>query len=154
MAETVAATIIPPLVARLFERSDAFQIPLEAFDEVLKKTPGLLLLFFTEDPVRYRETLDLAVIAPELLMISPEPMCLGVLLPEAARAIAPRYGFRRWPAFVLLRDGKYLGAIDGMRPLEEVQEEMTRLQQAAPSRPPSVGVTVRSSDDHGDDHCH
>ncbi|MDR0771447.1 MAG: hydrogenase [Burkholderiales bacterium] len=144
---------IPPLIARLLERPDTFEIPLEAFDEVLKKTSGLLLLFFTEDPVRYRETLDLAVIAPELLTTSTEPMCLGVLLPEAARALQPRYGFRRWPAFVLLRDGQYLGVIDGMRPWDEYQREMARLQQAEPSRPPTVGITV-SADGHGGDHCH
>ncbi|MCL2297548.1 MAG: hydrogenase [Proteobacteria bacterium] len=147
-----AAVKIPPLVARLLERSDAFEISLEAFDEVLKKTPGLLLLFFTEDPMRYRETLDLAVIAPELLADSAEPMRLGVLLPEAARALQPRYGFGRWPAFVLLRDGRYVGAIDGMRPWEEYQQEMARLQQTTPGRAPTVGVTVRSAD--GDDHCH
>ncbi len=154
MAAATGSVGMPPLVARLLERPDAFEIPPEAFDEVLKKTPGLLLLFFTEDPVRYRETLDLAVIAPELLAMSAEPMCLGVLQPEAARAIQPRYGFRRWPAFVLLRDGQYLGAIDGMRTWDEYQREMARLQQAAPSRPPAVGVTVRSADGHDAGHCH
>jgi hydrogenase-1 operon protein HyaE len=155
MTETAVSSDVvktPPLVARLLERSDAFEIQLGAFEDVLKKTPGLLLLFFTEDPVRYRETLDLAVIAPELLATSSEPMCLGVLLPEAARALQPRYGFRRWPAFVLLRDGQYLGAIDGMRPWDEYQQEMERLRQATPSRPPSIGVTVSSAD--GDEHCH
>ncbi|MDR2173434.1 MAG: hydrogenase [Burkholderiales bacterium] len=141
MTATVTAGV-PPLIARLLERPDAFEISLEAFDEVLKKTPGLLLLFFTEDPVRYRETLDLAVIAPELMEISVEPMSLGVLLPEVARALQPRYGFQRWPTFVLLRDGQYLGAIEGMRSWDEYQREMARLQQAAPSRPPFIGVAV------------
>ncbi|MCL2310649.1 MAG: hydrogenase [Proteobacteria bacterium] len=155
IADAATGVVAPPplLVARLLERPDAFEIPLAAFDEVLKKTSGLLLLFFTEDPVRYRETLDLAVIAPELLATSAEPMRLGVLLPAAARALQPRYGFRRWPAFVLLRDGKYLGTIDGMRPWEEYQQEMARLQQTSPSRAPSIGVTVRSADGD-DDHCH
>ncbi|MDR2017119.1 MAG: hydrogenase [Burkholderiales bacterium] len=148
----MTAAGIPPLIARLLERPDAFEIPLDAFDDVLKKTPGLLLLFFTEDPVRYRETLDLAVIAPELLTSVGEPMCLGVLLPETARVLQPRYGFRRWPAFVLLRDGQYLGAIDGMRTWDEYQQKMTHLQQAAPSRPPAVGVTVSSAESDG--HCH
>ncbi|MDR0251173.1 MAG: hydrogenase [Burkholderiales bacterium] len=151
-AATSAVANIPSLIARLLERSDTFEISLETFDGVLEKTPGLLLLFFIEDPVRYRETLDLAVIAPELLATSEEPMCLGVLLPEAARALQPRYGFRRWPSFVLLRDGQYLGAIDGMRSWDEYQREMARLRQATPSRPPTVGVTVCSAD--GDDHCH
>ncbi|MDR2244529.1 MAG: hydrogenase [Burkholderiales bacterium] len=151
MTETMVAKI-PPLMARLLERPGVFEISLETFDEVLKKTSGLLLLFFTEDPVRYRETLDLAVVAPELLETSTEPMRLGVLLPEAARALQPRYGFGRWPAFVLLRDGQYLGAIDGMRPWDEYQQEMARLQQATPSRPPTVGVTVCSVD--GGEHRH
>lgn len=135
---------IPPLIAQLLEHAQAFEVTSENFERVLE-APGLLLLFFTEDPTRYRETLDFAVVAPELLAFFSEkaPMRLGVLLPEAAREYQPRYGFRRWPAFVLLRDGKYLGAIEGMRTWDKFVAEMSRLISAEPTRPPTIGVAVQ-----------
>ncbi|MDR1529918.1 MAG: hypothetical protein LBS40_05920 [Burkholderiales bacterium] len=138
---------IPPLLVRLLEHPQAMEVTSDNFDRV-RKTPGWLLLFFTEDPLRYRETLDFAVIAPELLAFFSEiaPMRLGVLLPEMARAYQPRYGFCRWPAFVLLRDGKYLGAIDGMRTWDKLITEMTRLINAEPVRLPTIRITVQQSD--------
>ena len=33
-----------------------------------------------------------------------------------------RYGFRRWPAFVMLADGRYVGAVDGLRNWDEYLE--------------------------------
>jgi hydrogenase-1 operon protein HyaE len=65
-----------------------------------------------------------------------------VLLPEAARHFAARYGFRRWPALVLLRDGRYVGAIDGLREWGEYMAEMARLLDAPATRAPSIGIAV------------
>jgi hydrogenase-1 operon protein HyaE len=64
-------------------------------------------------------------------------------LPEAARAIAVRYGFRRWPALVVLDGGGYVGAIDGLRNWDEYVDEVARLATAAVTRPPTIGVAVR-----------
>ena len=63
-----------------------------------------------------------------------------MLLPEAARAVAPRYGFRRWPAFVMLADGRYVGAIDGLRNWDEYLAEVAALLERAPARPPTIGI--------------
>lgn len=104
---------------------------------------GHALLVFTEDPVVYRETLDLAVIVPELAQAAAGAFRTGVLLPAAARAVAPRYGFRRWPALVLLKDGRYVGAIDGLRDWQDYVDELARLLNAEPTRPPGIGVAVR-----------
>ena len=46
------------------------------------------MLVFTEDPLRVRETLDIAVIVPELMRAFPGRFRVGVLLPEAARHVA------------------------------------------------------------------
>ncbi len=103
---------------------------------------GHVLLVFTEDPVRFKETLDLAVIVPELMRAFVGRFAVGVLLPEAARTVAVRYGFRRWPALVLLRDGHYVGAVDGLRDWGEYVAQISRLLDAAPARPPSIGIAV------------
>jgi hydrogenase-1 operon protein HyaE len=107
--------------------------------------PGEAVLFFVEEPERYRETLDVAVILPELAVASGKPFRVGVLLPEAARPLAPRYGLRRWPALVFLRGGEYLGAIEGLLDWAEFRTETARLLDAPASRPPTIGVSVTAT---------
>jgi hydrogenase-1 operon protein HyaE len=107
--------------------------------------PGEAILFFVEEPERYRETLDVAVILPELVAASAKPLRVGVLLPEAARPLAPRYGLRRWPALVFLRSGEYLGAIEGLLDWGEFRTETARLLDAPASRPPNIGVAVTAT---------
>jgi hydrogenase-1 operon protein HyaE len=125
----------------------------QAFD-AWAEAPGHALVFFSEDPVMYRETLDVAVIAPELAKAYPGRFRCALLLPDAARAIAVRYGFRRWPALVLLRDGKYVGAIDGLRDWNDYVEALGALLAAEPTRPPSIGIPVTQAGAADAPHCH
>jgi len=135
-----------PLVAQLAARHGFSELSAESFD-AWADAPGRALVVFTEDPVRYKETLDLAVIAPELVRAFPGVFRAGVLLPEAARAIAVRYGFRRWPALVVLDGGGYVGAIDGLRNWDEYLNDVALLATAPVTRPPSVGIAVRGPGD-------
>jgi hydrogenase-1 operon protein HyaE len=139
-----AAAAVHPLIARLCAETGA---PLLQADEVdaWASRPGRALLVFTEDPVIYRETLDLAVIVPEVVRHIGGGLRVGVLLQKAARAVAPRYGFRRWPALVMLADGQYVGAIDGLRDWQDYLDEAGRLLVAPPTRAPSVGIAVNAA---------
>jgi hydrogenase-1 operon protein HyaE len=130
-----------PLIARLVAREGFVEVDAANFDEFSARE-GHVLLVFTEDPVRYKETLDLAVIVPEIERAFPGAFAVGILLPEAARKIAVRYGFRRWPALVLLRDGRYVGAVDGLRDWGEYVAEVARLLEAPVARAPSIGIAV------------
>ena len=150
-ASATAAGTVHPLVAQLAARHGFAELSVESFDG-WANAPGRALVVFTEDPVRYKETLDLAVIAPEVVRAFPGVFRAGVLLPEAARAIAVRYGFRRWPALVVLDGGGYVGAIDGLRNWDEYLNEVARLATAAVTRPPSVGIAVRGPDE-ATGHC-
>lgn len=141
-----------PLVAQLFGKHAFTRVTAQNFETFTRQADHTLLLFL-EDPLRYRETLDLVVIVPELARAFAGRFAVGVLLPEDARREAVRYGFRRWPAFVMLADGKYVGAVDGLRNWDEYLEEISRLLAAAPARPPSVGIAV-SSGSGGADACH
>ena len=131
-----------PLVAQLFSKHGCTDVQAENFAAFTQR-PGHVLLLFTEDPVRYKEVLDLAVIVPQLALAFRGRFEVGVLLPEAARAFHVRYGFRRWPAFVILKDGAYVGAIDGLRNWDEYLAEVTQLLAAEPTRAPSIGIAVR-----------
>ena len=131
-----------PLVEQMFSRHGCTRVDADGIETFLAR-PGHALLVFTEDPMRYKETLDLAVIVPQLQRAFPGRFVTGVLLPEAARQVQRRYGFNRWPALVMLMDGQYVGVIDGLRNWDEYLEELQALLSAAPSRPPTVGIPVR-----------
>ena len=140
-----------PLLEQLFSRAGFVHVDLATVDGFVAG-PGHTMLVFTEDPVRYKETLDLAVIAPEIARAFSGRFRTGVLLPADARQVAPRYGFSRWPALVMLRDGHYIGAIDGLRNWDEYLDEMQQLLDAGPKRAPSIGIAVKSAGSSGP--CH
>jgi len=133
-----------PLIASLFTRHGYASVDAANID-AFADAPGHALLLFIDDPVRLRETLDLAVIVPEIARAFAGRFRVGVLLPEAARALHTRYGFRRWPAIVVLRDGDYVGAVDGLRDWSEYVDAMNELLAAPPARPPSIGIPVAAA---------
>lgn len=147
------AQAMHPLMQRLVQETAADVLPADAV-AAWADQPGLAMLVFAEDPERFKETLDIAVIVPELHAAAGRAFRVGLLPPAAARAVAPRYGFARWPAFVMLRDGQYLGAVDGIRDWDVYQAELSRLLAAAPSRPPSVGIAVRVAGQAAEPDCH
>jgi hydrogenase-1 operon protein HyaE len=152
-AAEAAESTLHPLLLRLMQQTGAAVLGAEAFD-AWADAPGVAMVVFAEDPERYKETLDLAVIVPELHAASGRAFRVALLPPAAARALSARYGFARWPAFVMLRDGQYLGAVDGIRDWDVYVAEMQRLLAAAPTRPPSVGIAVKVAGADAEPSCH
>lgn len=147
------AESLHPLLQRMVQQTQAAVLQADELPAWLQQ-PGLAMLVFAEDPERFKETLDIAVIVPELLAAAGRGFRVALLPPEAARGVAPRYGFARWPAFVMLRDGQYLGAVDGLRDWDVYQAELQRLMAAPASRPPSVGIPVRVAGQGAAPDCH
>jgi len=142
-----------PLLMRLVQETAASVLGPETFDAWAAQ-PGAAMVVFAEDPDRTKETLDMAVIVPELHAARAGRFRVALLPPDASRALAPRYGFARWPAFVMLRDGRYVGAVDGIRDWDVYIAELDRLLAAAPSRPPSVGIPVKPAGASASPNCH
>ena len=143
-----------PLFDRLVAETGATVLhDASSFDDWAAQS-GAAMVVFAEDPERFKEALDLAVIVPELHAASRGAFRVALLPPAASRLLAPRFGFARWPAFVMLRDGHYLGAVDGIRDWEVYVAELARLLAATPSRPPSVGIPVRAADADSSASCH
>lgn len=135
------AATLHPLLSRLVQETGAAVLDAQTFDAWVNQ-PGAAMLVFAEDPQQHKETLDLAVIVPELYAARAGEFRVALLPPVVARALAPRYGFARWPAFVMLRDGRYVGAVAGIRDWDEYVAELDRLLVAEPTRPPGVGIMV------------
>lgn len=141
---------IHPLIARL---RDQYRYPFLSSEDFVAfiSPPGDAVVFFVEEPARYRETLDVAVILPELAAAHPGRFRVGVLLPQEARPLAPRYGLARWPALVFMRGGEYVGAIEGLRDWAGYLSETAALLQAPTRHPPTIGVKIAAT---GGSHPH
>lgn len=105
-----------PLLARLVKLTGATVLDADSFDAwALQAGPAMVI--FAQDPADFNDRLDLAAVVPELRALGGRRFRVALLPPAAAQAIAPRYELARWPAFVMLRDGRYLGAaVGGWKP--------------------------------------
>jgi hydrogenase-1 operon protein HyaE len=113
----------------------------DGFDE-FAAAPGASLILFTEELQKIPETWDLTIILPEVVTKLEAPVRVGILAPETARLLAPRYGIRLWPALLALRDGGYLGVLEGLKDWSAYSRLIPELLAAEPSRAPSIGIPV------------
>lgn len=139
-----------PTLARLgehFQRLSAqhgcTELDGESFEEFVRQ-PGESLILFAEDPQKVPETWDIAVILPELMKGLVRTPRVGLLAPEVARALAPRYGIRLWPALLAMRNGAYLGAIEGLKDWNVYAGQLPQLLAGPEGRPPSIGIPVQT----------
>lgn len=130
-----------PLVQRLVERHGARWVPLAALDDFLA-TGGDQLLFFHGQPLRFPEGVDVAVVLPELQKHFGQRWLIGVVPLADEDAVAARFGVQRWPSLVLLRGGRYLGTLSGMRDWSDYVHDITGVLASTPTRPPGVGIRV------------
>jgi hydrogenase-1 operon protein HyaE len=139
-----------PTLTRLDERLARIAAPhsysrLDAagFDALLER-PGASLVLFAEDPLRVPETWDLAVILADILKSVAQPLRIGLLPPEAALPLSKRYGISLWPTLVGLRDGGYVGSIEGMMDWHVFRRRLEALLEASVRRLPGIGIPVQA----------
>ena len=94
------------------------------------------VLFFTENPTRFPESNDVAMILPELVKEYGHRFNAAVIDQSAQRKLQSRYGFNEWPTLVFLREGKYLGAVSRVQDwttyIQLINQILTRETKLAP----------------------
>ena len=133
----------PPLIRRLLEMRDVRRLDEETLDSFIAQA-GEGVLFFTEDPVRVKEVNDLAVILPEIRAAT-RAFRIGVLPPALANARASRWAVRRWPALVFVREGAWLGNIEGLRDWADYVALANERLSAEPQPMPARVIAVASA---------
>lgn len=123
------------LLARLAREAGVPTVTAAGIDAAAA-APGVLGLLYTGDPGRSPESWDVCVVLPELLAACPGTRA-AILDPAESALAAARYGIDKLPALVVLRDGEYIGAIEGMRDWEPFVVAL-RVLREAPSQPPPV----------------
>ena len=102
------------------------------------QTPSVALLY-TGDPTLIPESWDACVVLPELAALFPG-VVPAVLDPRESAHAARTYGVGKLPALVVLRDGEYLGVVEGMHDWQPYVVELRRVLAAAPQPVPVAGV--------------
>lgn len=132
-----------PLIERLQELPDVLVLTEENQDQVLD-SDETLCLFFTENPARFPESNDVAVVLPELLQALPNQFRTVVVSQSIERSLQKTYGFRVWPALVFLRNRQYLGTIEKIRDWSEYMADIPVILANKPRRAPGIGISVKT----------
>ena len=125
-----------PAFLRLWGEAGFLRLTEENLERFTER-PGLLLAVFADSPTTFKESIDMAVIAPEIARAL-EPHLAGKAFtdPAAGRAIARRFGLTRLPAAGLFREGELLGALQGLKAWDEYLKGLAEIgaRRFAPSR--------------------
>lgn len=142
-AEAPGPAAFSPQFARLVADSGVAEIGVANY-ESFARGEGDGVLFFSGDPRRYPESLDVAAILPELGKAFSDRLRIGLVRHDSEIALQTKFGFSVWPSLVFVRGGAYVGTLSGMRDWDEYLREVPVLFATPVSRPPSVGLAVRN----------
>ena len=129
------------LLDKLVEKHGIIEIDSTGIDSLMNE-PGNSVAMLTDEPDTAPESWDLAVIFPQLLAAMGNDMRAAVLRPENAKLLQTRFGLGRLPALLFLRDGGYVGVIEGIRDWSEFVQECAEMLRKPVSRAPSIGIAI------------
>ncbi|MEM5426258.1 HypC/HybG/HupF family hydrogenase formation chaperone [Paraburkholderia ferrariae] len=150
-----AAHEVAPVVQRLIDDGHAEFVDERTLDDWLADS-GECVVLLAGDPVRFPESLDVAVVLPELARLAEgrfgRPLRVAVATREGEDAIARRVGSQRRPALLWLRDGGYVTTLAGMMDWDDYVANVAHALAQPTTRVPSVGIPVNAAGASAD--CH
>lgn len=132
-----------PLINRLIDELDYPLLDKDNFEAFIQSAP-YSVLFFTEEPKRFPESNDVAVILPELVKQFPQ-LSPAVISTDFEKKLQGRYNFNVWPALVFLKDGRYLAGITKVQDWDVYMAEISSILTLKPKRDPGIGIPVVSN---------
>jgi hydrogenase-1 operon protein HyaE len=112
------------------------EVTLETLDDVATRA-GMLVMLPLDNPAQRAEFFDLAVVLPEILRqfgpdTGSDTFHAAFACPPHSLAIAKRFGVLRHPALIFLREGRYVGAVEGLRDWADYLQSFARMRTQAP----------------------
>ena len=144
-----------PLIERLVTQFNATWVD-ETNIAAWSAEGGDRVVLFAGDPVAFPESLDVAVILPELQKLSAarhKPFAMAVAVPDCAQELAEKYGSRRWPTLMFFRDGRYVTTLSGMHDWTDYLTLLAQALDKPVSRAPTIGIPVVNANATAS-HCH
>lgn len=128
----------------ILDMIDKYRYPVlgsEDIDDFLT-THDDVVLFFTENPMHFPESNDVAVVLPELMKVFEGRLAAAVISQASERELCRRYNFKGWPSLVFLRRGEYLGVISRVQDWHVYIESIEEILKAEPTMPPSIDIPL------------
>ena len=138
----------PPLLAQLVNKHQAPWIDFDNMAAWLASQHGDHVLLFAGDPIRFPESVDVAVVLPELQKASASvgrPFGMAVAVPDTAEALAKKFGSQRWPTLMFFRDGDYVTTLSGMHDWTDYLALLAQALATPKGRAPTIGIPLVSS---------
>jgi len=127
--------MFPELIQQLITNNKYPLLTEETVDDFINQH-RYSVLFFCNDEKLFPESLDVAVILPELMSVFKGQIVPAIVSRDDEMKVQRKYGFTTWPSLVFLKDGKYLGVISKVRDWDEYLNEIQNLMLSEPSFPP------------------
>ena len=132
---TFAAPTLEHLRERLLEQG-FLELQNDALENVAAGGTMLVVLPL-DNPAQRPEFFDLTVVLPEVLrQFEPGTFRAAFAGPPASATIAKRFGVLRHPALIFLREGRYVGSIEGLRDWQDYLQAFAGMRTAAPQPVP------------------
>ena len=113
------------LIANMLQKSQMPVVTASTCGEFIRNH-SMAVLFFSEDPQRYPESNDVAMVLPEIL--KQFSGMAGALVDEGdEHRIQRQFDFTVWPALAFFKQGYYLGSITGIQNWEDYLYRIERL---------------------------
>lgn len=104
------------------------------------------VIFLPAEPKHFPETLDVAIVLPELMKVFGEQLKPAVSDLAFAKTLAARYAITEWPSLLFMRHHAYLGHITRMRDWQVYLQKITALLHSpVPAKTPGIGIAVVSA---------
>lgn len=133
-----------PLIKTMIEQYNYPLLNVGNIDEYIQSQDECVL-FFTENPTRFPESDDVAMILPELVKEYGNRFSAAVIEQDSQRKLQARYDFREWPTLIFLRKGEYLGAISRVQDWNDYIMKINDLLTSEPKKVLSIGVPIKTS---------
>lgn len=124
-----------PLLESIIEREKIPVVTAEELD-LFAQDAGDVILFVAGDYKRLVEVNDAAVILPEIVKASHGALTAVISAADSERPMQARFRFSAFPAFIFLRNGKYLGVISKVLDWVDYVKEINEILAREPSDPP------------------
>lgn len=138
-----------PLLSIIMARHGYAQVDEHTLDSVAQGHP-LAMLLIAGDWWRLAESDDLAVIVPELDKALGGHVAVLMAKREAERALQRRFHFGSFPALVFLREGAYIGVLEGILDWSDYLAQLPEILAREPQSPPPFRLPAGCATPTGD----
>ncbi len=132
-----------PLVESMLERTGLPRITAETYNAFLADNEQVVL-FFCENPERYPESNDVAMVLPEILKEYPD--LKGAIIDRSfERELQKQFDFTRWPALAFFVNGDYRGNMTGIQNWDDYTTQIPDLLSDSPTSIPLINLQETSA---------